>query len=418
MIDNLQQTYNDFPYDSLAIKQTHPWHLHQLARACGLAPVPLVKAKVLELACASGGNLIPMAYHLPSTDFVGVDLAQRQIEQGQQFIKDLGLTNIELKHQSISDFQAKHSFDYIICHGLFSWANEEVREQIFAICQQSLSENGVAYISYNTFPGWHIGDIIRELLQFKTEKFPDPYQKIQQARQTITQLRQVLENDTSAYAQCLKNEIALLEQHSSNQLLHEHLAQYHYPLYVSEFVARAALHELQYLSDAFLSNDEGASSIETLQMLDIVKNRRFRCTLLCRQQDKRLSQPVWQDNFQLSFPQHLAVKMQPKPKICPLVRYLADKQEVVINHRHENVTLSPVAQTLIPYLDGNHDVASLTAILIEEVAQGDLILIDKKGEEITDGSLRHQHASQMCEETLQLLAKSALLEDTCHEFYS
>lgn len=407
MKDNLEQTYNDYPYDSLAIKQTHPWHLYQLAKACGLEPRSLAKARVLELGCASGGNLIPMAYHYPQTHFVGLDLAQRQIETGQTIINELGLTNIQLKHQSITDFQAEDNFDYIICHGLFSWVPKAVSEQVFAICQKYLSKNGVAYISYNTFPGWQIGNIVREILKFNTDAITDPYQKVHQARQTLMDLNIALQNETNAYSELLQREIALISQHSDHQMLHEHLSPYHYPMAVSEFMLNASRYQLMYLSDAFRTNDETAVTIDDLQMLDVLRNRRFRCTLLCHQQNRTLTRPVLEDNFQLSFPDE-PIEISEKPIICPLIRYQAQRQEVITNHRHENITLSPVAQTLIPYLNGMNDKEALTQILIQEVEQGDLILVDKHNVEIKESHARYQYAARICEETLILMAKNAL----------
>lgn len=416
MTDDIAHTYNTFLYDSLAIKQTHPLHLYAIARLCGLAATPPATAKVLELGCASGGNLIPMAYHLPTTQFLGIDLAQKQIEKGLAVIQDLQLNNIQLKHQSILDFHSNEPFDYIICHGLFSWVPEEVREKVFAICQQYLTKNGVAYISYNTFPGWQIGNIVRELLEWQTRDILDPYQKVSIARQTLKDLQRDLNQENTAYAQLLQAEALLIDEHSDNQLLHEHLSPYHYPLSLSEFMIQASRYQLMYLSDAFLSNDETALSqkdglITALQKLDILKNRRFRCTLLCHQQEQLFEKPPSQDNFQMSFPINEAITIDKKPIICSLVRYQAAEGETVTNHRHENISLTPVAQMLIPFLDGTHDLASLVEIVAHEVEQGSLILVNKQGQEIQERQARYQYVSQICEETIQLLAKNALLLD-------
>ena len=410
----MAKTYNDFPYDSLAIKQSHPFHLYQIARLCRLEATEPSKAKILELGCASGGNLIPMAYHLPTAQFTGIDLAQKQIEQGVGVIQDLRLTNIQLKHQSILEFQSNDTFDYIICHGLFSWVPIEVRNQVFAICQQYLAKNGVAYISYNTLPGWQMGNILRDQLQAKTQDLQDPALKVHYARRLLRELSLAMQTDPKAYSQLLQNEIALINEHSDNQLLHEHLSPYNYALYLTDFVTQAAHYQLSYLSDAFLSNDDVDFSksddlIETLQNHDILKNQRFRCTLLCHQQHRQLVKPITQDNFQMSFMLNHNVKVEEKPAICPLVRYQVTNQDVVTNHRHENITLSPIAEVLIPFLNGTNDKHQLAQILAHEVEQGDLILVDKQGLEITDNEMRYQYVTQMCEETLILMANNELL---------
>ncbi len=411
----MAKTYNDFPYDSLAIKQSHPLHLYQIARLCGLSAKNPANARILELGCASGGNLIPMAYHLPSAAFLGIDLAEKQIEQGAAVIKDLQLTNIQLQAQSILDFQSNDTFDYIICHGLFSWVPIEVQNHVFALCQQYLAKNGVAYISYNTLPGWQMGNVVRDQLQAKTQDIEDPVLKVHYARRLLRELSFDMQSDPNAYSQLLQNEIALINEHSDNQLLHEHLSPYNYPLYITDFVQQAARYQLQYLSDAFLSNDEVLFSIdheliETLQRQDILKNRRFRCTLLCHQAVDNLNKPFSQDNFQMSFPMLEIGQLQDKPILCPLARYQASFQDIVTNHRHENITLTPVAQTLSPFLDGKHDNSALTEILVTEIEEGDLILVDKQGQEISEKMARLEHAAQIVEDTIRLLAKSALLD--------
>lgn len=414
-MNEMAKTYNDFPYDSLAIKQTHPLHLFQMARLCGLSAKDPACARILELGCASGGNLIPMAYHLPGATFLGIDLAEKQIEQGAAVIQDLQLTNIQLQAKSILDFQSDDTFDYIICHGLFSWVPPLVRDQVFAICQQYLAKNGVAYISYNTLPGWQIGNIVRDQLQAKTQDIEDPALKVHYARRLLRELSVDMQSDPNAYSQLLQNEIALINEHSDNQLLHEHLSPYNYPLYITDFVEQASRYQLKYLSDAYLSNDDVLLSIdqeliEALQRLDILKNRRFRCTLLCHQFEENVKKPEPQDNFQMSFPIPEINQLRALPILCPLVRYQASFQEIVTNHRHENITLTPVAQTLSPFLDGTHDNSALTEILMTEIEEGDLILVDKLGQEITQKQARLLQVPQIIEDTIRLLAKNALLD--------
>ena len=64
-------------------------------------------------------------------------------------------------------------FDYILCHGVFSWVTPEVQEAIFAICRTHLAPHGVAYISYNTYPGWHLREMVRDMVVFHTRHCTD-----------------------------------------------------------------------------------------------------------------------------------------------------------------------------------------------------------------------------------------------------
>ena len=75
-------SYDDFPYPVYVFPQTHPDRLAAIAALLGLSPPPVERCRVLELGCASGSNLIPMAEALPQADFVGIDLSQRQIAEG------------------------------------------------------------------------------------------------------------------------------------------------------------------------------------------------------------------------------------------------------------------------------------------------------------------------------------------------
>src|SRR3954464_15165553 len=61
--------YDETPYVSPAFPQTHPDKLCAMARLFGLdAPAP-ARARVLELGCADGSNLLPMAQHAPEARF-------------------------------------------------------------------------------------------------------------------------------------------------------------------------------------------------------------------------------------------------------------------------------------------------------------------------------------------------------------
>src|SRR5262245_60719987 len=64
---------------------------------------PVARCRVLELGCAAGGNLLPMAVALPDSTFLGLDLSSRQIADGQKVVDDLGLKNVTLQHRSILD---------------------------------------------------------------------------------------------------------------------------------------------------------------------------------------------------------------------------------------------------------------------------------------------------------------------------
>ncbi len=89
-------SYDDVPYPRLAFPYTHPAHLATIGRLFGLEPADVENCRVLELGCAGGANLIPMAYALPGSHFTGIDLSRRQIDEAREFAAAVGLRNIEL----------------------------------------------------------------------------------------------------------------------------------------------------------------------------------------------------------------------------------------------------------------------------------------------------------------------------------
>src|SRR5262245_39405447 len=129
-------SYDEVPYESHPFAFTQPRRVGTVAALFGLAPPPVEKCRGLERVCGAGGNLLPMAESLPDSWFVGVDYSARQIADGERILRASGLKNVSLRHASILDIDETYGpFDYIICHGVFSWVPDAVRDKILAVCQ-------------------------------------------------------------------------------------------------------------------------------------------------------------------------------------------------------------------------------------------------------------------------------------------
>src|SRR5579862_8159289 len=135
--------YDKFAYPASVYPQTHVERLAAVAALFGLQPAPVRRARVLELGCGDGTNLITMACTLPDSEFLGVDLAIEPIRLGHETIAALGLKNVSLLQMDVLKTPADIGmFDYIIAHGLYSWVPEVVREKILALCRDHLADNG------------------------------------------------------------------------------------------------------------------------------------------------------------------------------------------------------------------------------------------------------------------------------------
>ncbi len=296
---SIAQTYDDVPYDSRPFPQSHPARSAAIAKLFGLTPPVLKNGRILELGCAAGGNLIPMAAMFPDAQFLGVDLSVVQIEQGRERITELGLTNIELRHQSIADLSNTDGlFDYIICHGVYSWVPASVRDAIMRVCRENLNDNGIAYISYNVFPGWRLRGALRDAILFHVEGEPDPRRKVAMARQMLAQLAEASDASTP-YGQMLRKEVASLREQQDHYIAHEYLELNNEPCYVADFIAKARSAKLEFLTEANfnftiaetfgpqngpLLRELSGNKLERMeQYIDFLSGRTFRQSLLVRQ---------------------------------------------------------------------------------------------------------------------------------------
>ena len=297
--DQSLSAYDQVPYPSLAHVQTHPDRLATIATLFGLQTAHVERCRVLELGCGDGTNLICMAYGLPQSEFFGIDSAGRAIAQGKQTINDLSLDNVRLQQLDLMELAANDvAFDYIIAHGVYSWVPDPVRDRILAICSECLSKNGVAYVSYNTYPGGHIRDMVREMMLFHVRGASDAGQKIGQGRALLKFLANS-KKEPDLYTELLEKELEHAVEYSDGAFYHDDLNPLTRPIYFHQFVEQAAAHGLQFLGDAMFNEmqpEEYEPAVMTAlreldndilareQYLDFLKGRRFRRTLLCRRE--------------------------------------------------------------------------------------------------------------------------------------
>jgi methyltransferase-like protein/SAM-dependent methyltransferase len=264
-----------------------------------MKPPPVDRCRVLEIGCASGDNLIPMALELPESAFVGIDLSARQIGEAKETATILGLQNAKFQKANIMDIGPDFGeFDYIITHGVFSWVPQPVADKILEVSARNLAPNGVAYISYNTLPGWHMRGMIRDMMCYHTRQFARPEVRVRQARALLKFLADSVPGEKNPYGTYLKNEVKYLQDKHDSYIYHDHLAQNNNPLYFHQFVERAETAGLQYLGEsgfgamALAAHDLPANVMATLQQIsphlihreqymDFVRNATFRQTLLC-----------------------------------------------------------------------------------------------------------------------------------------
>ena len=293
---NTESSYEDIPYFSKAYSQSSPNNLATLGTLFGMSTTPISESKILELGCSDGCNIIPHAINNPNSHYIGIDKSNKHIEHGMQHIKKLSLTNIKLLNASILDIDKSYGkFDYIICHGVLSWVPEHIRKKIFKIFKNHLSKNGIAYVSYNTLPGWNMVRSVRDMMNYHTKEINDEKEKISQSHAILNFVKDSISDQDSSYAKLINSELKILNNTSNSYLRHDHLEDNNKSYYFHEFMACANKEKLQYLSDASISsmylgnmNTKVINSLKDVkdivkleQYMDFIRNRRFRSTLLC-----------------------------------------------------------------------------------------------------------------------------------------
>lgn len=296
-VDGLRADYDAVPYESHAYPLTAPGHLAAVAHVFGLDSPAVSTARVLEIGCSAGDNLIPFAAWHPHAHAVGIDLSQVQVDQGRRRVQELGLGNLELVQGDIAsmDLAALGQFDFIICHGVYSWVPESVQEAILAAVHRLLTPEGVAFISYNVYPGWKAKEIVRDAMLLRGGGRGTPEEKLGYARGMIDFLEEVAPPD-SVLARALADFRAEGTHARDSYVLHEQLETFNSPCYFLDFGKRTEPYRLSYLADAApqtmfavnygekvavpLLKECGHSQILVEQYLDFVVNRTFRQTLL------------------------------------------------------------------------------------------------------------------------------------------
>jgi len=291
-------SYERIPYESTPIPETAPEEIAIASWMHG-GPVPPVGAyRFLELGCGDGANLVGLAFHRPEARFLGVDAGTIHIERGRARVQALGLTNLSLEQGDIADLDARldGAFDYIVAHGVFSWVSDEIRTAILELCRRRLAPEGLAYISYNTHPGWHVRGIVRDLL-LRSEHVKGPLEEqAEEARTLIRSLRAALPAEKNSYTVLFEHELSRVIDFPDPYVMHEYFEAYNRAFWFRDFVRLARRAGLRHVADMQFNRREGripeairrtleAGGVrgeEQEESIDALFYRQFRMAILAR----------------------------------------------------------------------------------------------------------------------------------------
>lgn len=302
--NDVQQTiYSELGYKSMPFPYTTPATLEAYAALVGISAPNPKTARVLELGATYGGNIISQALFNPDATFVGIELSQEQVEKGNEVIANAGLTNVSLIQSDIASIGSEiGTFDYIIAHGVYSWVDDGVKEALLRLIDEHLAEDGIAYVSYNTYPGWHTMEEVRQLMMFSNrDKTQFNHKEKVLHGKTIGSIvgSQILKYDNlkernSKFLGALRS----VMQKDEYYVGHDHLEPNNDPVYFYQFNDHLEAHNLAYLCDADLTlsmvrsfDADIADTLDKLalndhvaqeQYLDFMLDTTFRKSIICK----------------------------------------------------------------------------------------------------------------------------------------
>lgn len=302
--NDVQQTiYSELGYKSMPFPYTTPATLEAYAALVGVSAPNPKTARVLELGATYGGNIISQALFNPDATFVGIELSQEQVEKGNEVIANAGLANVSLIQSDIASIGSEiGTFDYIIAHGVYSWVDDGVKDALLRLIDEHLAEDGIAYISYNTYPGWHTMEEVRQLMMFSNrDKTQFNHKEKVLHGKTIGSIvgSQILKYDNlkernSKFLGALRS----VMQKDEYYVGHDHLEPNNDPVYFYQFNDHLEAHKLAYLCDADLTlsmvrsfDADIADTLDKLalndhvaqeQYLDFMLDTTFRKSIICK----------------------------------------------------------------------------------------------------------------------------------------
>jgi SAM-dependent methyltransferase len=326
--------YDDLPYTEHAYAESHPDRLAVVARLAKWPPPEVTTARVLELGCGRGGNLLPMAAALPEARLVGVDRSPRQVEHARTVAAAAGLSNVVFDTARFEEPRPQGppdgTFDYVIAHGVCSWVAPSARRALLRAIADALAPGGLAYMSFNALPGWYDRMAARDWLRTMGNA--------RDLGNSLEWLREQVSPELADYRRRLDAVARRLAETDAAYATHEYLAAEHHPQLVSATLAEAAASGLSYLGDAIFSEtalellpDAVRARARTLdvastqQLVDFVRNTAFRRAIFVRADEARARGWMWPHDANIGALDSLRVASRLRPHGSPAPNAFAER---------------------------------------------------------------------------------------------
>lgn len=297
MSDPVHDLYQSRVYPALSHPSTDPSVTVVAAKLAGLEVPDPSAARVLEIGCAAGHNLLPLAARWPAGHFTGIDFSKPAIDEARETARLAGLENVEFIETDLRTFEPgeKAGYDFIIAHGVYSWVGDDVRQALLDFCTVNLSVCGVALISYNTLPGWSLRKSLVGLTNLLSGR--TAAESIGRDSAQILGFLATAAGNHNAYARHLTAVLHDMFGKGDDVWAFDDFSPINGPCTFLDFTGHASRSGLRYLGESELAKNFPASlapeasgvltpladdPLALQQTIDVLTNRTFRSSLLCR----------------------------------------------------------------------------------------------------------------------------------------
>ncbi len=189
----------DVTYTLGFYRELAPTFLNFSCLVNGIEGPPLNRAlRYCELGCGRGYGTALLAAANPESEFVGIDFNPSHIAEARSLAKRAGLTNVSFHEMSFADAaksQAKDlaEFDIVALHGVYTWIERTVRQDVVDFLREKLLSGGLLFASYNCMPGWAPVLPIQRLLMEVDERSTRRALRHQRGSRTFKEIRRPAE---------------------------------------------------------------------------------------------------------------------------------------------------------------------------------------------------------------------------------
>lgn len=307
--DEREQTsgyVTDTAYTESFFRELAPVWLSYVAALNGVAVRELdTPFTYLELGCGYGHSTLLHAAAYPHATFHACDINPTHIASARHAAAAFQISNVHFHEESFAGLLVRElpDCDFIVLHGVYSWVDADDRNTVREILRRKLQPGGLAYVSYNSLPGWAAEAPLRKLLiELAASRSGNSAQRSEQALHSLLQLGEGSLQYLSANP-LANTALASYQRGQINYLVHEFMNRSWQPFYGVDVADELQQAGLTYVGSATLAenhpmllmDERTAALIAALDSerqrrlaTDYATNQRFRRDVFVRGEPQRV----------------------------------------------------------------------------------------------------------------------------------